>query len=304
MPGLNKFLGPVLGLLICLGWGFQAGAATVEDETGRLVAVPDRPARIVGLTPSLTEILFALGVGDQVVGATTWADYPEQARHLTRVGDYVSPDLERIVTLKPDLVLANLEGNPAWVLDKLEAAGIAVYVTKPDDPLKLPDSLQRLGQVCGVPDRGRYLAERLQSKFDSIRASLADLEPVPTLLVIGTNPLVSVGSKTFNGKILALAKAANIADGAPGRWPRLSLEFVLEKQPRVVVISTMERGRNMENILDFWRGLPGLKERPGLNVGVIESDLIDRPGPRLELGLDRLVRLIHPDRFEAEEDRP
>jgi iron complex transport system substrate-binding protein len=303
MSAMNKAWAVIISLCVGLcsvGWA----AATVTDETGRTVEVPDRPGRIIGLTPSLTEILFALGLGDRVVGATTWADYPEEARTVTRVGDYASPNLERIVSLKPDLVLANVEGNPPWVAEKLEAAGIAVYCTRPDDPLALPASLRRLGEICGASEKGWYLADRLQGMFDRVRSSLAEVEPRPTLLVIGANPLVSVGRDTFNGKMLVLAAAENIAAGAPGRWPRLSLEYVLEMQPEVVVISTMDRGADVEQALDFWRNLPGLKECPGLRVGVIESDLIDRPGPRLEFGLEKLVRLIHGERFGEGEFRP
>ena len=301
---INKALAIMFCLWICFGFGGRAGAATVTDETGRTVTVPDRPERIIGLTPSLTEILFALGLGDRVVGATTWADYPEQARQLTRVGDYVSPNLEQVVVLKPDLVLANQEGNPDWAVEKLEAAGIAVYVTRPVDPLQLPESLRRLGEICGAPDEGRHLSARLQNMFDTVRSRLEGVALKPTLLLIGHNPMVSVGSDTFNGKILVLAAADNIAAGAPGHWPRLSLEYVLEMQPQVVVVSTMDKGSDVEKQLDFWRNLPGLKGRPGLRVGSIESDLIDRPGPRLELGLDRLVRLIHPELFDDEGPRP
>lgn len=274
-----------------------AGAGMVMDETGRSVTVSDSPSRIIGLTPSLTEILFALGLGDKVVGATEWSDYPEAARAVPEVGSYVSPNLERIAVLNPDLVLVNREGNPPWVVEKLEQAGIPVFVTWPNDPLTLPDSLERIGRVCGVPEAGRVMADELRACYEMIASRLAGVELVPTLLVIGNRPLVSVGAGSFHDRLLQMVRARNVAAEAPGNWPRLDVEFVLQTKPDVVVVSTMERGQNLEQEMRFWREMPGLNGRPEFRVTSISSDLLDRPGPRLARGLETLARIIHPDRF-------
>ncbi|MDY6852436.1 MAG: helical backbone metal receptor, partial [Thermodesulfobacteriota bacterium] len=229
----------------------------MADEIGRTVNLPDNPVRIIALTPSLTEILFALGLGSKVVGATTWADYPPEARGLPRVGAYISPNLEQVVALAPDMVLVNREGNPPWVLDKLEEAGIPVYVHWPGDPTELPKSLARISEACGVPERGRVLAGEMKAHFKTIMARLKGVRLVSTLMAIGSRPLVSVSPESFHGRLLTMVRARNVADGAGGRWPRLSLEYVLEAQPEVVVVSTMERGQNLERELKFWRELPG-----------------------------------------------
>ncbi len=278
-------------------WGTEALARTVTDELGRTVQVPDQPRRIIGLIASLTETLYALGLGDRIVGATTWADYPPAAKKLPRVGSYTAPNLERIVELAPDLVLATREGNPPWVVDKLERLGIPVYVTAPRHPSQVPQGLARLGMVCGAEKAGRELAARLRARFEAVARRLEGAPYRPTLMVIGSRPLISVSRGSLNHEMLVLAHARNVAADAPGPWPRLSLEFVVQARPQVVIISTMERGQDLARQMAYWRSLPGVGDRPGVRVVAINSDLIDRPGPRLGLGLEELARAIHPERF-------
>ncbi|MEW5913681.1 MAG: helical backbone metal receptor [Thermodesulfobacteriota bacterium] len=289
-------------LIMALAWvllwaPLTASARVVKDEMGRQVQVPDAPRRLIGLTPSLTEVLFALGLGDRTVGATTWADYPATARRLPRVGAYISPNLEKIVSLAPDLVLANREGNPPWAVNKLAALGIAVYVTVPADPLKLPAGLERLGDICGAPAAGRQLASQMRAQFVEVARRLKGVKPRATLLVIGSKPLVAVGPGNMNHRLLELAGGRNVAASTSQRWPRLNLEFIIAAKPQVIIISTMDRGQDLERELAYWRGLPGVGDQPGVRVGWVSSDLIDRPGPRLGQGLKDLARLIHPERF-------
>ncbi len=269
----------------------------VRDEVGRLLRLSPSPQRMVTLMPSLTEVVFALGLGRRLVGVAQYSDYPPAAQKLPRVGSYVSPNLERIVALAPDLVLASKDGNPAWMVDKLAAMGVPVYVTAPGRPRDLPASLARLGRVCGAPAAGERLARRLKQSFAEVARRLEGVKPVPVLMVIGSHPLISVGRGTINHHLIEMAGGRNIAASAPGRWPKLSLEYVLQARPRVVVVSTMERGQHLRAVMDYWRSLPGLAGNPGYRVASIQSDLIDRPGPRLGRGLLSLARILHPERF-------
>ena len=294
-----------IALIICLAGLAFAGAASarvVTDEMGRKVEVPDRPKRIIGLIASLVETVYALGLGERMAGATTWCDYPEAARKLPRVGSYTAPNLERIVELAPDLVLATRVGNPSWVVDKLTAAGIPVYVTVSQDPRKVPDSLAKLGLVCGAEKQGKELARRMREQFAAMEKRLKDAPLKPTLLIIGSRPLISVAKGTLNHELLVMAHAKNISGDTPGPWPRLSLEFVVQARPQVVILSTMERGQQLERELAFWRTMPGVGDRPGVRVVSINSDLTYRPGPLLGQGLEALARAVHPERFTA--DKP
>lgn len=293
-----------LCLLAVLAAAAPAHARTVRDEIGRSVRLQAVPQRIVALTPSLVEIVFGLGLGQRLVGATTWADYPAAARRVPRVGSYVSPNMELIVAAKPDLVLANREGNPTWVVDKLTEAGIPVYVTWPHDPLGLPDSLARLGALLGAPEAGARLASEMRASFRLVKQRLAGAKPVKTLLVLGSHPLVSVAPHSYSGRLLALAGARNVAPDGSGQWPRLDPEYVIGAAPEVVIVSSMERGQNLGQELDYWKRLPGLAGRPGYRVTHIISDIIDRPGPRLGRGLESLAALVHPERFPEAKERP
>lgn len=296
---LSRATALVLALLLCLA-ALPAQARMVTDEMGRQVQVPDTPQRLIGLTPSLTEVFFALGLGEKVVGATTWADYPPAARKLTRVGPYVSPNMERILALKPDLVLANKDGNPPWVVERLSQLGVPVYVTVPGTPAELPAGMERLGDLLGAPQAGKRLAGKLRQEMAEVAKRLKGATPRPTLVVIGSRPLVSVGEETMNHHLLTMAGGANIAAGVNQRWPRLNLEYIIEAKPQVIILSTMERGQNLERDLAYWRSLPGVGDRPGVRVEWISSDIIDRPGPRVGQGLKNLARLIHPERFPQE----
>lgn len=279
-------------------WSFspEASAAEFKDEMGRTVAVPENPQRIISLSPSITEILFALGLGDRVAGVTTWSDFPLEARNKPKIGAYVSPNLEQIMSLAPDLVIANREGNPPWVVEKLEKIGIPVFVHWPKDLENLPENIVNIAEICNVETEGRKLADNMAKDMNELKQKLAAARPVKTLLVIGNNPLVSVGKDTLHGKLLNIVKADNIAAGAPGSWPKLSLEFVLEMKPELVVVSTMERGINRDKEVAYWVNLPGLKS-PDLRVASIDSDIIDRPGPRVVLGMKELARIVHPELF-------
>ncbi len=291
-----------IALFISLAALAPAGAASarmVVDEMGRKVEVPDQPKRIIGLIASLVETVYALGLEDRIVGATTWCDFPEAAKKLPRVGSYTAPNLERIVELAPDLVLATREGNPSWVVDKLEAAGIPVYVTAPKDPKEMPESLITLGRVCGAEEQGKELARQMRAQFAAVAQKLKGAPMRPTLLIIGSRPLISAAKGTLNHELMVMAHALNISADAPGPWPRLSLEYVVEARPQVVVLSTMERGQQLVRDLKFWRSMPGVGDRPGVRVVSINSDLTDRPGPRLGLGLEALARAVHPERFGA-----
>jgi iron complex transport system substrate-binding protein len=297
---MRRFI--AVALAVCLAVLVFAGAAParmVTDEMGRKVEAPDQPKRIIGLIASLVETVYALGLGDRMVGATTWCDYPEAANKLPRVGSYTAPNLERIVELAPDLVLATREGNPPWVVDKLTAAGIPVYVTAPKDPHQVPESLAKLGLVCGAEEQGKEMARRMRAQYAAVAEKLKGAPMRPTLLIIGSKPLISAAKGTLNHELMVMAHALNISADAPGPWPRLSMEFVVQAKPQVVLLSTMERGQNLKREMAYWRSMPGVGDRPGVRVVSINSDFIHRPGPRLGTGLETLARAVHPERFES-----
>ncbi len=274
-----------------------ARAQTYVDNMGREVRLDTPPQRIIALIPSLTEIVFALGLGERMVGATQWADHPQEARSLPRVGDYQTPSMESILSLAPDLVLVEGGGNPPWVVEQLEVANIPVFVTWIRDPRQVPEIIELLGAVCGVPERGRDLAREIQAKFDRVERMVHGIRPVRTLFIIGNRPVVSVGKDTFPDRLLTMAGAENLAADASGSWPRLSFDTILQSRPEAIIVSTMERGAERESLEQFWRNQPGIGTLQGLRIHSVQSDLVDRPGPRLGQGLTLLAEILHPGLF-------
>ncbi|MEW6265787.1 MAG: helical backbone metal receptor [Thermodesulfobacteriota bacterium] len=297
---MSKSLGFWLLLLATIQASPESWAGQVTDEIGRTITISSPLKRVVVLTPALSETLFALGLEAMLVGATSHSEYPERARRIPRVGSYVSPSLEIIVSLKPDLVIADKTCNPPSAVYGLEAAGISVYVTNFDDPQRLPEQVLRLAHVCGATESGRIMAEDMRRRFGWLAGLVRDADEVSTLMVLGHAPLISAGADTLQGKLLNLLRGKNIAASAPGRWPNLSLEFVIQARPELVVLTAMEINADLREQVRFWRTLPGLGARPGYRVEMVESDLINRPGPRLIIGAETLARVLHPARFDLE----
>ena len=291
----------LFSLALCAALLAASGAAragTFTDYLGRQVKVPDHPQRIITLVPSLTEVVYALGLGNRMAGSVSYSYYPPQAAKLPQVGDYMRPNLERIAALNPDLVLAYNLSNPTWVWERLTALGIPVYVCGSSTLQSLPGDLAKLGAVCGRPQEGRRLADKLTSEFDRVARRLEGAPMRPTLVVVGSDPIFSVGKNTLHHHLIEKAHGLNVAAAAPGAYPQLNREYIVAVKPQVVVLTTMGYGALPPDQLEYWKHLPGLASRPGYRVEVILSDLIDRPGPRLGQGLEALARAIHPERFQ------
>lgn len=271
----------------------EAGLA--RDQLGRQVPVPESPQRIVSLAPSITEIVFALGEGERLKGVTQHCDYPPEAGSLPRVGSYVHLDVERIVALKPDLCLGTRDGNPREVVEKLEAMSIPVYAVNPRDLETVIDTVLEIGHLLNTQGRAEALVKDMRTRIEGVRAKVAKVRERPTVFFqIGIVPVVSVGSNTFIDELITTAGGRNLASG-PTPYPRFSKEQVVALEPEVIVITSMTRGQDFEPVRDEWSrwsSIPAVRRR---RIHIVESNLFDRPSPRLVEGLELLSRLIHPE---------
>lgn len=284
---------------LCLLTGAPAVAAEVVDLVGRRVIVPDHPSRVVSLAPSLTEMVFALGAEELLAGVSLYSDYPPRAAELPKVGSYVHPDLERIVALKPDLCLAVKDGNPREAVERLEALGIPVYAVNPKNLADVMDTMTALGRLLGRAEKAREIVESMDRRIRAVDERMAGVTSRPRVFFqIGASPIVSVGRSTFAHEIITRAGGINVAEG-PDPYPRFSVEQVLGLRPDVIVVSSMDRGRIHREIQAGWmrwRGLPAVENG---RVFLVESNLFDRPTPRLVDGLEVLARLLHPEVFRG-----
>ena len=300
MPIMNTAM-PRLLILCCLllSWPLLVHAQEVRDQADRRVMVPDQPRRVIALAPSLTEIVFDLGEGARLVGATQYSDFPAEAKSLPRVGSYVRLDLERIVSLSPDLCLGIRDGNPKHQVEQIEAAGIPVYIIDPRDTKGIMEAVRGVGAVLDVPAKAEALIATMVGRLEAVRQQVASTPYRPRVFFqIAASPLITVGSKTLIDEMITLAGGINLGSG-PVAYPRYSWEQALTLNPEVVVITSMAGGHDPEQLKKEWRQWPQLPAVQSDRIHVVAADLFDRPTPRLLDGLEVLVRIIHPELFGA-----
>lgn len=291
---------PVLILLLLGGLFFPAPsppaprAATapappVRDGAGRMIPVPARPARLVSLAPSVTEILFSLGAGPRVVGVTDFCSYPPEAAGRTRIGGMINPDLERIVHLRPDLVVATTAGNYPDDVERIERLGIPVYTIATPTLESVMTTLASVGAILGEQERAGRLVADLRSRIERVRTGAAGRPRVPALFVIEPDPLIVPGRATFIGEALAVAGADLVTTGQAASWAQYDMEQVIGMRPEAIL--TPEANRAWSESLggrEDWLRVPAVA---GGRVYVI-SDSIQRPGPRIVDGIEEVAAIL------------
>ncbi len=257
--------------------------------------LPEAPRRLVSLAPSLTEMVFAVGAGSRLVGVDRHSDFPPEARNLPRVGSYIHPDVERVVALRPDLVLAVQDGTPPHLLARLRYVGLSVHVADPRTLEGVIAAVLEVGNRVGAPEAARKLAGNLSRRLDRVKSLAARARRRPRVFFqLGVAPLVAAGSATFIDELITTAGGVNVAAGG-SPYPRFSQEQVLALRPQVIIITTMEREGLFEEVKAGWERWPQLPAAREGRIHLIDSDLVDRPGPRLFDGLEQVFRLLHPD---------
>ena len=273
----------------------QLRAETFSDSLGRKVVLCASPKRIVSLAPSITEMIYFLGLGDRLVGVTRFSYFPEEAREKPKVGTYTDVNVEKVVTLNPDLVIATVDGNRREDVEMLEEAGIPVYVLNPRRVTKILDAIERVGEICGIAHRARVRVDSLRERVERITEAVRGKGRPLVFLVINVKPLMSVNRSTTHHDIIELAGGRNLAEDQPITYPRLSLEEVLRKGPGVIIISSMDKTAEYERARREWfqwNTIPAVRKG---HVYLINSDLIDRAAPRIIDGLEEMAKLIHPE---------
>lgn len=275
-----------------------AQALTVVDQTGHAVTLPATPRRIVSLVPSVTETLFAIGAQDAVVGVTDFCDYPPEARRKARVGDMLAPNLETLVSLKPDLVVATRSGNREETFDQLKRLGLPVYLV--DEPPSLAGVLRLvggLGQLTGRRDAAAAVAAGLEGRIASVRERVAGRPHPRVLYVLWPEPLIVPGRGSLVSELIASAGGESVtADQAQG-YPRMSLEAAVGRAPEVIILARHGAGTGPA-AREQWQRLESLPAIRSGRLYAADGDLLHRYGPRVVDGLELLVRLIHPEAFK------
>lgn len=260
----------------------RSGTRTVTDDLGRQVALPERIERAVSLAPSLTEMIFAVGAGDRLVGDTTYCNYPPEAQAITKVGDTQTPDIERIVALRPDVVFVSTASQLEAFIATLESQRIAVFVTDPKNLDDVITSLGRLGAMFGTTERAAALIESLVGRVEEVKERARDQKPVSVFLQISREPLFTAGRDSFMTSIIETAGGRSVTADVPTAYPKLSKETAMALNPEIIILSDSEDNREPT---DVFKNSPAVKNG---RVYRINADIVSRPGPRLVDALEQI----------------
>ncbi len=290
----------LLALCFCLSCK-QSGPAAHQsvdlqnftDGIGRQVAVKTNPQRIVSLAPNVTEILFALGLGDRVIGVTSYCDFPEQAKTKEKIGDTLHPNLERIIALKPDLVVVTTSSQLETLTRKLGELQIPVYVTNPRTAREVILSIRELGKVTGATTEAYRLADKMGERIAFVELRVKNLPRTRVFYVLQTGPLITAGRNTFINDLINLAGGVSISGEETADYPQFSRETVVARAPEII-IAPASHGTEMVREEDLQRDFATTPAIRNKRIVRVNPDWVDRPGPRIVDGLEQLAQGLHP----------
>lgn len=285
-----------------------ASSYTVVDDFNRTVTITHTPQRIVSLAPALTEILFALGLENKVVGVTSYCDYPPivlekvKTGAITVIGGFVDPDPERIISLAPDLVIA--EGSlQRDIITFLEGKGLTVLGLDPKNITGVTNNILLVGNVCGRTDDANKLVANLNSRMEYVEKRVSQATQKPRVYYeVWYDPLMSVGQGTWINELINKAGAANIFNDSIAPYPTINSETVIVKNPEIIIVSKGYMGGTSRQEFEKRAGWSRVDALKNSQIFEIDENIINRPGPRIVDALEQLALLIHPSLFTGKID--
>lgn len=278
-------------------WQMQAFAAiTVNDDDGRPVTLQKPAQRVVALAPHVTELLFAAGGADKIVGAVTYSDYPEAAKQIPRVGDNRQVDMERLLAMKPDLLVIWRHGSSERQIEQMRQLGIPMYHSEPKKLDQIADNLEKMGKLLGTEAAANAAAKELRQKLAALRAQYAARPPVRTFYQVWDKPLYTLNGEHIVTDALKVCGGQNIFAEQKVTAPVVSVESVLEADPEAI-FATAEKDYGGVNL---WRPYKTLKATRQDNLFTIDGNMLNRAGPRMVAGTAVLCEKLE----EARKHRP
>ncbi len=271
----------------CLGWSAPALAViSVTDDAGQVLTLAAPATRIVSLTPHLTELLFAVGAGDRIVGVTAWSDYPPAATQIARIGDSALLDLERVVALRPDLVLVWGNGSSAQQLQRLRAAGLRLFVSESRTLAHIATTMRQLGALAGTDAQASARAAAYEHKLAGLRQRFSGRRALRVFYQIWHQPLMTVNGKHAISEALETCGASNLFADLQTLTPTVSVEAVMRADPDAIVTGSVDP--NGPDNLDQWRRLKTLRAARDQHLIVVNPDTLHRSTDRIVDGIEEL----------------
>jgi len=268
----------------------------VVDDAGKTVKLDKKPTKIVSLSPGNTEILFALGLDKEIVGVTEFDDYPAKAKTKSKIGGFSTPNVEKIISLKPNLVVAT-GGIQAPVSQRLKKAGITIYTSDAKNLNEVLDDITKLGKLTGHRNQADKLVGKLKARIKKVESKVSGLAKKKVFFEIYGQPLSTAGAGTFVNDLIVKAGGTNVAATQKQQYPQYSLEQLVKDNPDVYLAASGSMAKPAD-----------INKRPGYSdlavvkngkVYVVDENLFLRPGPRLVAGLELMAAKLYPDKFKA-----
>jgi iron complex transport system substrate-binding protein len=286
----------IAALLCAVTLPTTGSAWSIVDQNGQTLAMAAPPARIVSLVPSATEILFAVGGQDRLVGVTDFCDFPPEARRKPSVGGMISPSLEALVALKPDVVIATSAGNRQETLAQLRRLRIPVFAVGAESLAETMQAVERLAELTGRREAAAAVVSELQRRIRAVAERVAPLRRPRVLYVLWPEPLIVPGRGALISDLIAAAGGDSVTASRAEAYPRYSLEAAVGQTPEVILLAS-HSSRQTPMAREKWERFGSLPAIKAGRVHWVNGDLVHRYGPRVVEGVELLARLIHPEAF-------
>ncbi len=298
MKNTNYFL-PLFIIIIfisILAWS-QVGSSpkVITDDLGRAITIEKTPERIVSLSPSSTEILFALGLGEKIVGVTKLCDYPLEAKEKEKIGGIVKPDIKKILSLSPDLILVTTNHHQRRIIPKLEEKGLKVFILAPKTLDGIFKDVILVGRITEKERKATEIVSQMKRKLKAITEKtryIPENQKPRVFWIAWPEPLWTIGEGTFTHDLILKAGGKNISWDIEGCKP-ICLDVVIKRNPQIIIASTAH-GEPAKWAKNNLKNTDACKNG---RVYTIKTELVDRPGPRIVKGLEVLAKYIHPEIF-------
>ena len=279
-------------IFLCVKISF---AQAVTDEAGRKVIISSTPQRIISLAPGITETLYELGLDKEIAGVTSYCNWPTSALKKPRVGGFTNPSIEKIVSLKPDLIIATIDGNRKDTVIQLERIGLPVYVINPGNTDKILEGIIHMGEITNRRDAAEKLVTKLRRRLNNITAQTKNKIKPRVFFQIGLEPLITTGGGTLIDEAIGRAGGINIAGHDTARYPRYSAEGIMAGAPDIILFAPMANDKEFTAVKKFWQEFEKVPAVKNNQIYPINTDLISRASPRLFDAIDMMAVIFHPE---------
>jgi iron complex transport system substrate-binding protein len=299
-----RWLSGLTVLLLCASAAAGAGV-TVRDDYGQELQLAKPAQRIVSIAPHLTELLFAAGAGSRVVGVSEYSDYPPAAKTLPRIASATRVDLEAVLALEPDLVVAWPQAATRRAIDRLEALGLPVYRSEPRALEAIPVTIERFGVLAGERATAQKAAQAFRRRAAQLAVRYSRRDAVRVFYEIWSRPIVTVNGEHLISRVINLCGGRNVFAQLPLLAPEIDREAVLAADPEVIIASgSGEKGDTRPAWLDDWKDFSQLRAVRDDQLYVMPADLLERHTPRILDGAERLCAILERVRTQRSAGRP